>query len=74
MSFRKSRAATGIGFVVVGVLIASSWAVYASWPRPGETALEIKDGAAFSVIPISLSLIALIWGLVLIGQARRRQR
>jgi hypothetical protein len=73
MSLYKSRVATGIRFVVVAVVIASGWAVHAAWTATRATGLQIKDGAVFSVIPLTVSLIALIWGCVLICIARRRR-
>lgn len=73
MSLYKSRVATGVGFVVFAVLIAAGWVAYAAWTAPRATGLEIKDGAALSVIPLGLSLIALIWGSVLIYTARRHR-
>lgn len=73
MSLYKSRVATGVGFIVFAALIAAGWAAYAAWSAPRATGLEIKDGAAFSVIPLGLSLIALVWGSALIFTARRHR-
>jgi hypothetical protein len=74
MSLYKSRVITGIGFIIFSVLIAAGWAAYAVWPAPGATGLEIKDGAALSVVPLGLSLIALIWGSSLICTASRHRK
>lgn len=73
MSPYKSRVATGISFIVFAALIAAGWVAYAAWSAPRPTGLEIKDGAALSVIPLGLSLIAFIWGSALIYTARRRR-
>lgn len=73
MSLYKSRVMTGIGFIVFSVLIAAGWAAYAVWSAPGSTGLEIKDGAALSVVPLGLSLIALTWGSALIYAASRHR-
>lgn len=73
MSPYKSRVATGISFIMFAALIAAGWVAYAAWSAPRATGLEIKDGAALSVIPLGLSLIALIWGSALIYTARRHR-
>jgi hypothetical protein len=73
MSLYKSRIMTGIGFIVFAVLIVAGWVAYAVLSDPSATGLEIKDGAALSVVPLGLALIALIWGSALIYTARRHR-
>jgi hypothetical protein len=70
-SARKSRLLLGFGFLVVGVAVVATWAVYAAVSSRAATGLEIKDRAAISVLPLSLSLICMVWGAVLIYRAAR---
>ena len=73
MSLYKSRVATGISFIVFAAVIAAGWVAYAAWSAPRATGLEVKDGAALSVIPLGLALIASIWGSALIYTGRRHR-
>lgn len=71
-SARKSRVLVGTAFVALGVALAAGWAVYAGISSRSATGLEVKDGAALSVIPLALSLICVVWGAVLIHRAPRQ--